>query len=377
MNIWTHIRSWHTQVLLCIRLNLEINFRVLSNILPDELRNSFHSWQTALVQIIDHLLYCKDKLFGAGSVYAKQQQTSRMVMMLTTLPKFIIDSIAMDFVPLIHARLKFTSAHMQNIISALRLPSIDESQLKEENSKDIVMCLRSSFSYAAKLLNLALKAASEASKPVNEAFKLVDDLLDLITSSELYSGSNFTSSLITAAKPWLPDLILAQGSACTLEQIQAEKAYLTVSAKTELSATSEGGQEEEGDHSIFEPDEFPGFKRFMGTIVSLLKGKSNLMDAVGLILLICSVVGLGRKGFGLVLGLLHFVCVKLIGQDSKEWSGLAVMLVSLPNIYPHIEREIEEQTHVMKKKGINYKLPEHYCWSLFGCFICMKLGGFQ
>ncbi|GKU94886.1 hypothetical protein SLEP1_g8312 [Rubroshorea leprosula] len=357
--------------------------------------------EAMLDQVINHLLVCTDKLFGAGdsgmpvkspsdtkqengnrarhrgsrhrepkkdassssesgSVNAKQQQTSSKVKVLTAVLKFIIDSIAMDFVPHLHGScLKFTSAHTQNIISAMQLLSINKPQLKEENSKDIIMCLRSSFSYAAKLLNLVLKASSEASEPPNEALKLVNDLLDLTASSELYLGSSCTSSLITAAKPWVPDLILALGSACMLKQSQAEEAYSTVSsliklgfpswpqilAKIELSETSEGSLEEEGDHSISEPDEFSGFKRLMETIVSLLKGKSNLLDAVGLILLTCSVVGLERKDFGLVLGLLHFVCVKLIGQENKEWNGLDMMLVSLPDIYPHIEREMEEQSH--------------------------------
>lgn len=358
--------------------------------------------QTVLDQVNGHLLDSTDKLFEAGdsgmseksssgaklkskksrsrgskgrerqkeaptsteneSVYAKQQKVSSKVKMLTAVLKFTVDAIAMDFVPLIHTRcLKFTSAYIQNLTSALQLLSVDKALLKEENSKDIVICLKSSFSYAAKLLNLVHKESSDASEPPYEVFKLANDLLDLITSSELYLGASYTTSLLTVAKPWLPDLILALGSACIHKQTEAEKAYSTVSdhiklhfpswpsilAKTELSSATESGLNEEGDHvsSISESNEFPGFKRLMETILSLLKGKarSNLFDAIGLILLTCSVAGLQRKDYGLVLGLVWFVCVKLVGQDDKEWNGLDMMLVSLPDIYPYIEKEIEEQ----------------------------------
>ncbi|KAJ6989602.1 hypothetical protein NC653_018163 [Populus alba x Populus x berolinensis] len=80
----------------------------------------------------------------------------------------------------------------------------------------------------------------------------------------------------------------------------------------------------------------------MEMIVSLLKGKFNILDAGGVILLTGSVVGLERKDFGAVLGLLHFVCVKLVGEEDREWNELDMMLASLTDIYPQIERGIED-----------------------------------
>ncbi|XP_022741486.1 uncharacterized protein LOC111293046 [Durio zibethinus] len=351
--------------------------------------------ETMLDQVMDHLLNCTDKLFEAGdsgkngksptepkqdnskrvtrpgqkrrepqtdvsssssdgSVYTKQKRTSKKVKMLTMVLKFIVDSIAMGFASRNHRRcLKFTSAYMQYIISSLRLLSTDIAQFKEEKSKEFIICVKSSFSYATKLLNLVLNAATEALPAPVESFGLAGDLLDLIISNELFLGSNYAARLVAVAKPWLPDLVLALGSTIMLEQ-SLERSYLTalnhiklhfpswllILAKIELAEMSEGDPEE--DDRVSEP-EFPEFKKLMGVIISLLKGNRSILDAVGVIFLASSVVGLERKDFGLLLGLLRFVCLKLIGQEDKEWSGLDMMLVSLLDIYPRIVREIEEQ----------------------------------
>ncbi|XVF17533.1 hypothetical protein REPUB_Repub10bG0131200 [Reevesia pubescens] len=348
-----------------------------------------------LDQVIDHLLNCTHKLFEAGdsgkngkspteskqenskkatrqkqidtqtdvssssndgSVYAKQKQISKKVKMLTAVLKFIVDSIAMAFASHHHKRcLKFTSAYTQYIISSLRQLYTDKSQFKEENSKEFMMCVKSSFTYATKLLNLVLNAATEASPAPVESFNLASDLLDLIISGELFLGSTYASRLVAAAKPWLPDLILALGSISMLEQ-SLERPYLTaldhiklhfpswplILAKIELTEMSEEGNPEEEDDRVPEP-EFPEFKKLMGMIISLLKGNRRILDAVGVIFLASSVVGLEQKDLGLLLGMLRFLCLKLIGEEDRQWSGLDMMLVSLPDIYPRIEREIEEQ----------------------------------
>ncbi|OMO56480.1 hypothetical protein CCACVL1_26516, partial [Corchorus capsularis] len=350
---------------------------------------------TVLEQVMDHLLDCTDKLFEAGdsekngkspkeskqekskratrsgqkqreprvdvsssssngSVYTKQKQTSKKVKMVTAVLKFIVDSIGMGFASRNHGRcLKFTSAYMQYIISSFRQLSTDKSQLKEEHLKELILCVKSSFSYATKLLNLVLNAANQASPAPVESFNLANDLLDLIVSGELFLGSSYVARLVATAKPWLPDLILALGSATLLEQ-SLERAYMNaldhiklhfpswplILAKIELAEMKEGDPEEEDDR-VPEP-EFPEFKKLMGMIVSMLKGNRSILDAVGMIFMVSSIVGLERKDFGLLLGLLRFVCLKLIGQEDREWTGLDRMLISLPDIYPRIEREVEE-----------------------------------
>lgn len=282
--------------------------------------------------------------------------------MLTAILKFIVDAFMMGFLSHYYGQsLKFMSGYVQYIISALGQQSHDQFQFEEDDLKDIFLCLKSSFTYAAKLLNLVHRDVSEASPLPLEAFDLSNNLLDLITSIELYLGPAYAARLVTVAKPWLPDLILALGSGHILKLAQGEgkqfhaldriklrfPSWLLILTKTELSELSEVSPEEDGDR-VSESKEFPVFKKLLEMIVTLLKGNPKILDAVGVIFLTGSVVGLERKDFGLVVGLLHFVCLKLFRQDDREWGNM--MLASLQHIYPQIEREIEENDEDERQK---------------------------
>ncbi|KAE8675627.1 hypothetical protein F3Y22_tig00111650pilonHSYRG00052 [Hibiscus syriacus] len=322
-----------------------------------------------LVQVMDRLLDCTDKLLEEGDsgkngesppkskqdskratrheqkqgepqtdasssntvglVYTKQKQMSKKVTMFTTVLKFIVDSIAMGFAPRNHTRcLRFTSAYIQYFISCLRKLSTDKSQLKEEKSKECFVCVKSSFSYALKLLNLVHNAATEASPAPVESFNLANDLLDL--SSQVNCSTSMLEQSIE--KPYLT----------ALDHIKLHfPSWPLILAKIEHAEMSEHDGEEEDDR-VLEP-EFSEFKKLMGIIISLLKRNRSILDAVGVIFLATSVIGLERKDFDLLLGLLSFVCLKLIGQEDREWRGLDMMLVSLPDVYPQIERETGEQ----------------------------------
>ncbi|KAH7566693.1 hypothetical protein JRO89_XS08G0217300 [Xanthoceras sorbifolium] len=357
---------------------------------------------------MDHLLNCTEQLFGAGdsgksgtlsadpehdqskmaqscgkriresqrdassssdggSVYTRQKITLNKMKMLTAVLKFIVDSTAMGFFSDFRGRcLKFTLVYIQYIISALGKQYSDKLQIKDEDLKEIFVCLKSSFSYAAKLLNLVLRDSSKSSPPPTEASDLANDLLDLIVSIELYMSPGYAARFIVAAKPWLSDLILALGSACIFNECRTEGTYVTTSdriklhfpswllilAKTELNEISNVHSQEDR-NGVSEPEQYPEFKKLMGMIVSLLKGNRSVLDAVGVIFLSSSMVGLERKDFGLVLGLLHFVCVKLVGVDDREWTGLDMMLVSLPDIYPQIEKETEEQSQEDERMALD------------------------
>lgn len=332
--------------------------------------------ETVMDQTVDHLLNCIDKLLREvnigetqadtsisnddGSISTKERSMSNKVKMLTAVLKLVVDSITMGLLSCIHGRcLNFTSAYLKHIIFALEHQSSEKLQFKEDELKDIFLCLKSSFSYAAKLLNLILCDTSETSPLLQEAFDLVNDMLDLITSIELHLGSVFAAGLVASAKSWLPDLILALGYLCMLKDTPVASTYIAaldcikagypswpiILAKTELHEIREANVEEVDDiFSKPEEEEFCVFKKFMGTIVSLLKGKFKILDAIGVILLTGSVGGLERKDFGVALGLLHFVCVKLVGEEDREWNELDMMLDFLPDIYHQIERGIEEQS---------------------------------
>ncbi|WCJ31403.1 ARM repeat superfamily protein [Euphorbia peplus] len=361
--------------------------------------------ETLLDKTADHLLSCSEKMIAAGGIgesgnltadtpggdkaphhntkkrkeprssssnnngfhHDKEKTMSNTVKIPTAILKFIVDSVAMGFLNHIQTRcLSFASLYVKHVISILAEQSSRRMQFKEDDLKESILCMKSSFSYAAKLLNLVLVDTNEASPPRQEAFDLANDMLDLIVSVELYLGSSYAGRLAAAAKPWLPDLILSLTSGCILKHASVENTYLTtlsnvkrhfpswplILAKLELSEVSKVSSDEEDDN-VLEAEEFLVLKGFMESILSLLKGSQNVLDAVGVMFLTHSVVGLERKDFGLVLGILHFVCVKLVGADDKEWNELDLMLSCLPDIYPMIEREIDEENDEVEKQKLH------------------------
>lgn len=301
--------------------------------------------------------------FYAGSVYTESKTLSTKVKMLTSVLKFMADVTTMGFVLHNHEWcLKFASDYFRHIASTLRQQPDNQIHLEEEDVKDIILCLKSSLTYAAKLLSLSLKDITEASPPTPQAFVLANDMLDILTSIELHLGLVYAARLVAAVKPWLPDLILALGFGHVLKQIQGEVAmtatdsfrvrfptWLLVLAKTELAELSKTGLEEEDD-SVSEREGFLAFKKLLELILVLVKGNSSILDAVGEIFLVGSLVGLEGKDYGLVLGLLNFVCVKLFKQDDKEWGD--IMLASLQHIYPQIEKLVEEESDEDRKQKL-------------------------
>ncbi|KAK3020809.1 hypothetical protein RJ639_047681 [Escallonia herrerae] len=340
-------------------------------------------------QTIDHLLNCTNKLLEAGdtimsgkpsdprdsytcgmnrasqtnassssdggSTFAKERRLSNLVKMLTAVLKFIVDSTMMDLASSNRERcLKFTLDYMEFIISNVRRHTYDPLQLKEEDMKETFLCLKSSFTYAAKLLNLVLSSSSEASSPPPDAYNLANHLLDLILFSEECLGSGYAARLIAAAKPWLPDLVLALGSWYIPKQTSGKKACSTASdtdessfpswplilAKIELCELRDIGSDEESNR-VTKSEEFSAFKTLLGMMIQLLRANHIVLDAVGVFLLSGSAVGLEKKDFELVLGLLHFICVKLVRHENREWGQLNLMLECLQEIYPQIKTEAD------------------------------------
>ncbi|POO00719.1 Condensin-2 complex subunit G [Trema orientale] len=286
----------------------------------------------------------------AGSVYTDSKRLSNKVKMLTSVLKFMTDATTMGFVFHNHEWcLKFTSEYLRHIASTLRRQRDNPIHFEDDDVKYIVHCLKSSLTYAVKLLGLTLKDVTEASPPTPQAFVLANDMLDILTSIELYLGPGYAVRLVVAAKPWLPDLILALGSG---HMLMAQRtvtdsfrihfpSWLLVLAKTELAELSKYGLEEEDD-TVSEQEKFLAFKKLLELILVLLKGNRSILDAVGDIFVLGSIVGLEGKDYELVLGLVHFVCVKLFRHDDKEWGDM--MLASLQDIYPQIERLMEEES---------------------------------
>ncbi|XP_027361434.1 uncharacterized protein LOC113869346 [Abrus precatorius] len=288
---------------------------------------------------------------GGSSVYKEPQQVFCMVKMLTAALKFMGDTSAMCFAPHNHGLfLHYTSKCVQHIISSLDQLCQKKIQFKEEDKRNVIFCLKSSFTYAAKILNRILTDSSGSSITPEKALDLANNLLDLIISIELYLGSGYALRLVAAAKPWLPDVLLALGSTsilqqnCGAEQISASEQmklhfpkWPLIVAKTERFRVNEAEENDE----CPQPEKFSAFNKLLAMLIILLKKNPSITDAVGVIFLISSHVGLEQKDFGLALGLLRFVCFKLFKHDDRDWGD--EMLSSLQEIYPKIERKITEE----------------------------------
>lgn len=284
--------------------------------------------------------------------------------MITAVLMFMVDTSAMGITPDKPAiLLNYTSGCVQHIISLVNQLYQNQFHFKEEDLKDTIFCLKSFLTYAAKLLNLILRYSSESSTTPLKAFDLANDLLDFIILIELYLGSGYALRLVAAVNPWLPDLVLALGSGTILKPTLGDGTnstssdqmklhfpkWLLILAKTELSGVN--GDRNEEDDKCSQPEKISAFNRLLAMLITLLKGNPYIMDAVGVVFLTYSLVGLERKDFEMSLGLLHFVCLKLFPQDDRDWGDL--MLSSLQEIYPKIERELAEQNHENEQEKLN------------------------
>lgn len=275
--------------------------------------------------------------------------------MLTSILKFIVDTFTLGFDCCNSKRcLNLMAAFLQHNISAFGQKFSDISLFKENELKEMILCLKSSISYALKFLNLVLKGPNETSKPFLEVFKFANCLLDLITCIELQFGSGYALSLITALQPWLPDLIVALGSGYMLNEIQEGASislyehiklnfplWLSVLANIELEEIRETSSEVEEDVTP-RSEKHLVLRKFIAMAVKMMGENQNLTDAIGAVLLGGSAIGLERNNCRLVLGLIRFVCMKLVHEEDRHWGKFNVMLASLCRIYPEIEKRIEE-----------------------------------
>ncbi|KAL0543142.1 hypothetical protein IC582_018230 [Cucumis melo] len=383
-------------VLAYASLALHMSFQRVSQNIPsnsgtkNKISNSCSS-QEKLEQTLDHLLDCVKKMYVSddspdeakqgngkrtqhanrklnesrknqshslqGGCVDASEKTLKQVKNLTAVLKFIADAISMGFLSQKYELcLKFVSEYMQSIMSILCQQIYKDIQFNVE-MKEIFLCLKSSLTYAAKLLNQVLRCVEGSA--LTQTSILSHNLIDMIALIEVHLGSGYAARLVAVAKSWFPDLILALGASCIMRPVEVEGAHinlfeqtklyfpswLSIVAKIELSNTSEDfaekeeEEEEDGDGS-FDKHNSSTFKKFLKMIVTFLKRDHHILDAVGAIFMVGSEVGLERKDFGLVLGLLQFVCRSLYSAEDREWGDM--MLASLQHCYPQIEREIEQ-----------------------------------
>ncbi|KAL3526878.1 hypothetical protein ACH5RR_011534 [Cinchona calisaya] len=286
-----------------------------------------------------------------GPSLNKPKRTLNMFKVLTAVLKFIVDATTMGMVDKNQEEcIKFALEFINFIIMNLTKYSKGPLQFTEEDLRETFYCLKSSFTYAAKFLCLMLKSSSKASLFLPAPFNLANELINLFVSVEECLGYGYAARLITAVKPWVPDLILALGSRHLLKQPSEGTAsdcdtssfplWTTALAKIELYELGDNVPDEEV-VCVSKSQRFPAFMKLVEMMVQLLRANSDVLDAVGLIFLDGSLVSLERKDFDRVLGLLHFVCMKLVRHE-QEWEELELMLASVQGIYPRVEVERKE-----------------------------------
>ncbi|XP_073156960.1 uncharacterized protein [Henckelia pumila] len=347
-------------------------------------RNRDPTQATVTNLTMDHLLHCANKLFRAndhekpetplsvsvkpskrtpgcetnttesqtGAGLSKHTRILNAEKMLLAVLKFIVDANAMNLVPDCQGRcLNFALENLKFIISNLRLCFIPQTQFLEEDLKENFHCIKTSFTYAAKLLNLVLKTC-ECSSPQPGAYHLVNEMFNLIVSIEEHFGYGYAARFSVIVKPWIPDLILAFGSFHLLNQTQEEGVVSVLSRNDTLPLSSWKNilavvevQELvilEEETEFIPNSRFSAFKKLVETMTQILKTNNNVLDATGAILLADSLQALQGKDYNIFLGLLHFVCVKLVKSEDSELKELKLMLASLEQIHSKLETEMEE-----------------------------------
>lgn len=287
----------------------------------------------------------------------KAKGIENVMKMCTSILKFIADTQTMNLVG--HndiSCLRFGSAYARYVLSSMGGYRREVSYFKEDDLNEAFYCLKSSFTYAAKLLHLVLQRSNEFSTVPVEAFYLSNDLLDLVTAIEPYFGIKLAFQMVSVVKPWLPVLILGVGCNHLMKPRKQEgesqfnvscrhhfSTWLAVLSKAELHEISKASPEE-NDGQIPEQEVSVFAKLIWMAVVMLKKGSLRIVDAIGCVILVGLDVGLDTRDFGLLLGLVHFICVKLLGKEFTSWNELEQMTSYLQEIYPRIENEIANPT---------------------------------
>ncbi|RCV41855.1 hypothetical protein SETIT_9G168200v2, partial [Setaria italica] len=344
------------------------------NALPDVDPGSC-SESSAANRSLDHLLNCFDKLLNAPvknppsksrATRSKDQQkrasegntvkgTVNAIMLGTSILKFIIDTTTIKLVDDDKIRcLKFASSYTKYAISSIKKHQEQGSSFKGDDLKDALVLIRSSFTYAAKIIHLVLSSSTEESSPPEEVFFLANDLLDLVPSVESLAGSRFALSIVSALKQWLPVLIL--GLVCRwIMGPQNEMAanschfgdsclplWVTAVAKNELLDGKEPVQDEQSDQAA-EGEDSPSSRKLAEMMVILLKkGSPRILDCVGRVLLSTLQLMLQRSEYDIVLGITRFVCARLLGNNTSALEKLQLTHDSLRENFLEIDRCVRE-----------------------------------
>ncbi|CAM8878639.1 unnamed protein product [Rhodiola kirilowii] len=258
----------------------------------------------------------KHHVGSKGPMQTDDVKPVNVVNIFNAVLKFIIDVISMQLYSCNQGRcLNIALAYTQYLTMLMGHRVEDQLQLKEDKLNATLTCLKSSF--------------------------------------ELNLGSCCASQLVTAVKPWVPDLVLTlayghivdikheSGSSSSIDGNGHVLLWHSTVAEIELSEFDEGSPEAQTTGTSV-TSKFSASKKIIATMIESIRGNSHVLDAFGVNFLSSVLVEIERKNYRSVLGILHFVCAKLAGQHESVWGELNLMLPSMVNIYSRIDREIHD-----------------------------------
>jgi condensin-2 complex subunit G2 len=277
-----------------------------------------------------------------------------VIMLGTSILKFIVNTTTIKLVNDDKVKyLRFASAYTKYAVSSIKKHQEQSSSFVGDDLKDALVLIRSSFTYAAKLLHLVLGSSTESSPP-EDAFFLANNLLDLVPSIEAFIGLRFAFSFISALKQWLPVLILGLVCHCLIGP-QNEMAtgvchfgdsslplWVTAMAKNEVLDAAESSQDEQSERADEGEDSHSSRKLAEMMVMLLKKGNLRILDTVGGVILSTHQTALQRSEYGIVLGVTRFVCARLLGNNS-ELEMLQLTCETLRNNFLEIDRYVQDE----------------------------------
>uniref|UniRef100_A0A0D3FLA8 Uncharacterized protein n=1 Tax=Oryza barthii TaxID=65489 RepID=A0A0D3FLA8_9ORYZ len=334
------------------------------------------SESTTINHSLDHLLNCFDKLLNesvtgsTNSSKLKQNKKSarqkhhhgvpegnalrgtvNVYMLGTSILKFIVDTITIKLISGNKVGcLNFALSFTKYASSAIKMHQEQSSSFKGNDLKDILMLIRSSFTYAAKLLHLVLANSIESQSPPEEAFFLANNLLDLVPSVESAAGSKFALSLVSVVKQWLPVVIMglgcrwligpqAEGNMCDFGG-SCLPLWVVALAKNELLDDEKPRDDDQSEQASEDSQSSRKLAEMM--VILLKKGSPKILDSVAGVFLSTLKLALQRAEYGVVLGLTRFVCVRLLGSDSSASEKLHLAHDSLRENFFEIDKHVRD-----------------------------------
>ncbi|KAI4326031.1 hypothetical protein MLD38_031386 [Melastoma candidum] len=229
--------------------------------------------------------------------------------------------------------------------------------LADDDMRDLILCIKSSFTYAAKLVSTTLVEVSSNKDQtlILGSFRVSNNLLDLIARLESFMGSGVAARLVGVVKSWLPDLVMGLGSPYLLNRVNNDISltfseikqnfpfWPSLVARIELLEPSESIDSTDEKDNSNTKSEHPVFRKLMEMVFSLARANRSVQDALGVIFMAGAASALESDDFDSLFMLLRFLTQKLVGEEDVYWDRLDAMAHNLQELFPLVVNKLGER----------------------------------